>query len=97
MQEFAFACNIDCDDGKIWLAQLRLTESVSNDVHNVAPLGKGSDNPKSSATLNYFRDVLVSKPLAGLLEERKAVDGTLIEQTLELDHSRKHFAAQPRP
>jgi hypothetical protein len=54
MQEFAFACNIDCDDGEIWLAQLRLTESVSNDVNNVAPLGKGSDNPKSSAILTIF-------------------------------------------
>jgi hypothetical protein len=39
----------------------------------------------------------VSKLLAGLLEERRAVDGTLVEQTLELDHSRKPFAAQPRP
>jgi hypothetical protein len=95
MQEFASACTMDCDDGDIWLAaQLRLTESVSNDV---APLGKGSDNPKTSAILNRFRNVLVSQLPAGLPQESRAVGGTVIEHTMELDPSRKPFAAQPRP
>jgi hypothetical protein len=48
------ACTIDCDDSETWLAQLRLTESAYNDV---APLGKGSNNPKTSI-LMYPKQML---------------------------------------
>jgi hypothetical protein len=58
MQEFAIACTIDCDDDKVWLVQVCLTDSVSNPI----PLsGKDSDNKNIHAILNDFLDVLVSE------------------------------------
>jgi hypothetical protein len=94
MQEFATAGTIDCDDDEVWLAQLCLTDSVSNPI---PPLGKGSDNPKIHAILNDFLDVLVSELSFGLPKERGAIDGSIIEHTFDLGSSSKQPAAQPRP
>jgi hypothetical protein len=96
MQEFATACTKDSDDDddELWLVQLSLTYSVTN---TVPLLGKGSDHPQMSAILKDFLDVLVSELPPGMPNERKAIDGTIIEHTIELDPASKPYAAQPRP
>jgi hypothetical protein len=60
-------------------------------------LGKGSDHPQISAILQDFLDVLVSELPPGMPNERKAIDGSIIEHTIELDPASKPFAGQPRP
>jgi hypothetical protein len=94
MQEFATACTEDSDDDELWLVQSSLTDLVTN---TVPLLGKGSDHPQISAILKDFLDVLVSELPPGMPKERKAIDGTIIEHTVELDPASKPFAAQPRP
>jgi hypothetical protein len=47
--------------------------------------------------LNDFLDILVSELPSGLPENRGAIDGSMIEHTIELDPGSKPYAAQPRP
>jgi hypothetical protein len=94
MQEFATACTTDSDDDELWLVQLSLTDSVTN---TVPLLGKGSDHPQISAILQDFLDVLVSELPPGMPNERKAIDGSIIQHTIELDPASKPFAGQLRP
>jgi hypothetical protein len=94
MQEFVTACTTDCDDDELWLVQLSLTDSETS---TVPELGKGSDHPQISAILKDFLDVLVPELPPGMPKERKAIDGSIIEHTIELDPASKPYAAQPRP
>jgi hypothetical protein len=52
---------------------------------------------KSMQFLNGFLDVLVSELPSGLPTKRGAIDGSMIEHTIELDPGSKPYAAQPRP
>jgi hypothetical protein len=94
MQDFATACTNDCVDDEVWLVQLRMSDPV---LDSIPLLGKGSDHPKINAILNDFPDVLVSELPSGLPKERRAIDGSIDEHTIELDPTSKQYAAQPRP
>jgi hypothetical protein len=94
MQEIVTACTTDCDDDECRLVQLSLMDSVSGIVPE---LGKGSDHPQISTILKDFQDVLVSELPPGMPKERKAIDGSIIEHTIEFDPASKPYAAQLRP
>jgi hypothetical protein len=66
-------------------------------LDSIPLLGKGSVHPKINAILNDFPDVLVSELPSGLPKERRAIDGPIVEHTIELDPTSKPYAAQPRP